>query len=184
MDSIGIDEPIADDIIQNILRGRPGAQVTEVIAARTYNQTRNKHELLLLARLIDCMRDGRRAAAIELACRRLSGVQLADTNNNWEMANALLKNTEGAADLPDSVLRRVLKTAANMTSLLQTAGKGASSSSSGGGRGGGKSGSSGKSGAGGRSRGSKSQGGSSSNGGGTKQPPSGGAPAGRGAGQQ
>lgn len=131
MERIGVDDPIANEVIENILRGRSSdAYVAEVIASRTYKQLRNRNELLLLARIIDCLRERRYDAALELACRRLSGVQLADSSNTWNMADALLQNTESAADLPDSVLRRVLKSAANMTSLSQSSSKSASSSSS------------------------------------------------------
>jgi hypothetical protein len=127
MESIGMSTSIATSVLENILRGRRDATVEDVLTRRTFEKERNRHEVLLLARVIDCLRDRRYDAALELLLRRLSGVQLADRKGNWEIANALLAHTEGSADLPERELRRALKTAAGMTALAQG---GASASSS------------------------------------------------------
>jgi hypothetical protein len=138
MESISMSAPIGPEILNNILRGRPNGSVEEVMGRRTFEKERNRHEVLLLSRVLDCLRDRRYEAARELLLRRISGVQLADRKNNWEVANALLAHTEGSADLPENVLRRALKTAASVTALGQ--GASAASGSTGYGRSSGRSG--------------------------------------------
>jgi hypothetical protein len=128
MESIGMSTSIATSVLENILRGRRDATVEDVLTRRTFEKERNRHEVLLLARVIDCLRDRRYDAALELLLRRLSGVQLADRKGNWEIANALLAHTEGSADLPERELRRALKTAAGMTALAQGSASASSSS--------------------------------------------------------
>jgi hypothetical protein len=136
MEKIGMTESIAQEILANILRGRRDATVSDIISRRSFKSQRNKNEVMLLARAIDCLREGQESGALELLTRRLAGVQLADTQDSWTAAGALLGNTEANADVPDRILRRVLKTAANVTTLARNnaGGSGVSAAGRSGGR--------------------------------------------------
>ena len=128
MERIGVDDPIAAGVQENILRGRAGSTITDVMETRTFNKERNRREAIILSRVLDCMRGKQYHAAVELIARRLVGVQLADKSGSWDMASVLEGASQAGADLPDTALRRVLKTAANMSSLAKM---GSSSSGSG-----------------------------------------------------
>ena len=94
-------------------------------------QTRNRHEMEFLARVIDLMRKDRHEHVLEALVRRLVGVETADRSGNWKLCDAFELITEKQSFVPDDALARVLKTVRRIEAI-DTAGR---SSTNTGGRG-------------------------------------------------
>ena len=96
---------------------------------------RNRHECDHLAQVVDALVAESVTTAytgMELLCRRIAGVQLADHHSEWSLAEALAVGGGGGSLLSREDLRRALKDAAQLKRL--------NDSVSGGGGGGGKKG--------------------------------------------
>jgi hypothetical protein len=109
MEELGLEEELAPEMLENMLRR--AATVFAAVSADAFKSPRNQREAVLLARVIDLLRLGRHEAATELLCRRLAGVRIGDRTGTWEVADALEGVTAREADLPESSIARIAKRA-------------------------------------------------------------------------
>lgn len=86
----------------------------------TWKNTRNKFECEAIAQAIDALRlDGisDRSQGLEILCRRLGGVHLADQHNNWSLAEVVAFNPHGGSLMPRDVMTKALKEADTLRRL-------------------------------------------------------------------
>jgi hypothetical protein len=117
MASLGSVEGFAHDFLENVLAdGAPN-----VYSVYKYNvvfkNNRNGYECLALAKIVDALLNRDRRTALELACRRLAGVQTADKANNWGLCHALELNHQERSFVPPRVLARIIKEDARLKAL-------------------------------------------------------------------
>ena len=108
--------------------------VSNWVKAQTFKKTRNQFEAIALAAAIDALlnEDGVSASAqgVEILCRRLTGVHLADENNNWDLCKAVEWPYDSESLLDQRLLSRAIKDAAALgrlrDRLVKPSGKGKS----------------------------------------------------------
>lgn len=81
---------------------------------------RNVWECLALAKVIDALLRKDHRLALELACRRLAGVQTADKSGNWGYCAALELNHEEQSFVPPRILARIIKRESRMRALANS----------------------------------------------------------------
>lgn len=117
MHAAGIDEPFAQEFIDNALHGSG----TDSLLRRykydiTFKSDRNRHEALALAAIVDQMRLGNHSTALELVVRRHAGVQAADGTNSFALCDTIA-GSQQQSFLPERVLMRAIKAVALMQQL-------------------------------------------------------------------
>jgi hypothetical protein len=112
MEESGLSKPLARKFLRNLQRaaGSRSFSVLGLYKDRDVRNTRNRHEMEFLARVIDLMRKGRSAHVMEALVRRLVGVETADRSGNWKLCDAFELITEKQSFVPDDFLARALKT--------------------------------------------------------------------------
>lgn len=103
-------------------------QITNVTPAM---KQRNVSEMLILARIIDELRLGRVKTGMELAVRRIIGVQAAEKNGSWQVCDTLTGDARTTSFLPESFAKHTIKRMNLDASLNNKSAKDKYSSSSG-----------------------------------------------------
>lgn len=87
----------------------------------TFKMERNKRECLSLAKIIDQMMKeklGKKSMALEMAIRRLTGVQSADlSDGNWSLCDDLDLDSTTQSFLPQRVLKHMLANTSRLQAL-------------------------------------------------------------------
>jgi len=85
--------------------------------AQSFKAVRNKKEALVLAQAIDAFLkevDPQQSVGLEILCRRLAAIHLADRTSNWNMANAIQLPTVADSLLPQADLSQAIRSAASL----------------------------------------------------------------------
>ena len=140
MADAGFRKAFAKAYIKEALRGKGTNSLLTVFKQEAhFSSTRNRNEALLLANAIDQLQLGNVRTALELLCRRLAGVHIADSTDNWNICDAIEMRSDKRTFMPEDFLRRALKTSAQIEAAHRSAHSSANfrpasaSSSSGGG---------------------------------------------------
>lgn len=120
MEALGISAPFAAPYLDNVLRGQATDSVLRVFKALEFNHTRNRSELLALAKVVDFARKGDTTMVIEWACRRMAGVHTADQSGNWRVSDVFEMNTAAQSYVPSSFLQMALKQVARTAAISKT----------------------------------------------------------------
>lgn len=124
-DEMAAQRPMAQRFIRRALAQGDAKSLLQVFTARAWKNDRNKNECLTLARALDHLHRAkpRVAEAVELLCRRLAGVDIADESGNWAFCQAL----EGSSSqhrqslVPEDIMRGALKSVAQLQAIHKTA---------------------------------------------------------------
>lgn len=111
MESSGLSKPLAEKFLLNVQRGagsRSFSVYTEY-KERVFKHERNRHEVEFLARLVDLLRKKQRSAALEVAVRRLVGVETADRSGDWRLCDAFELVTKKQSNAPTEFLAHAIK---------------------------------------------------------------------------
>lgn len=122
------DERIASQIIQQI---GPYGSFKNWVRLADWKHARNKHEAESLANAIDCfLSEGvdSNSLGLEILIRRLNGVHLADTTNNWSVCSAVQWTGPNNTLLPRSMLTKAYRQAAQFEKLSSKVSKNFSNS--------------------------------------------------------
>ena len=120
MEALGISAPFAAPYLDNVLRGQATDSVLRVFKALEFKNSRNRGELLALAKVVDFARKGETAMAIEWACRRMAGVHTADQSGNWQVSDVFEMNTASQSYVPAGFLQMALKQVARVAAISKT----------------------------------------------------------------
>lgn len=85
--------------------------------ARSWKQARNQREVGVLAQALDALLDEgvkQESLGVEILCRRVTAVHLADKTNNWTLASAVQLPTVADSLLPLADLNQVIRNASAM----------------------------------------------------------------------
>lgn len=116
MDAAGGAGRIAKDVLRRILQRGPSVHhVTRYDT--TFRSERNRRECLALAKILDALNSRDISLARELATRRYSGVQLADTSGDWNYCDVVEGVMDKQSYLPEDFLQRVVKSVMRVEAL-------------------------------------------------------------------
>lgn len=118
---------IAGTVIES---AQPAGSLKNYVRLKEWKQERNRHECEVLAHALDALlADGVpvECLGVEILCRRLAGVELADSTGKWSVADEM-SWTSTRSLLPRDEVRRVLKSASAFERYSK--GSGAASSTS------------------------------------------------------
>lgn len=85
------------------------------VVAQDFAKSRNRYEAVAIGAAIDALLDGgtpKSALGIEMLCRRLTGVHLADQSGNWDLCKAVEYPYASQSLLDQRLLARAIKDAA------------------------------------------------------------------------
>lgn len=120
-EAVGGTRQMAKGFLLNVFRSTGSKSVHAAFKDDvTFRSERNHRECLALARIIDAALRGDLRQLLELAVRRLAGVQAADcSDGNWRVCDAIEGAMERQSFLPPKFLQRALKTVVQMDALQQ-----------------------------------------------------------------
>ena len=111
--------------LDHVLDGAHSVQERFNIVTSRWQGERNRKAAMVYARLIDALCRGDAEAALEIAVRRLAGIQSAEQSGSWSLSNVLENNTEQQAFLPSHMFSSFLKMAARLDGIRKSNGAGA-----------------------------------------------------------
>lgn len=85
--------------------------------AQKFKSPRNKNEVLVLAQALDAFLKDNVSIdlmGMEILCRRVAAVHLADQSSNWKLADAIQLPTVASSLLPQSDLNQAVRTASSL----------------------------------------------------------------------
>lgn len=115
-------ESYAPTVLAN---ARTAGSVLNWVNGQDFVKTRNRYEAVALAAAIDSLVKDVPAShlGIEILCRRLTGVHLADQNNNWDLCKAVEWPYASQSLLDQRLMTRAVKDAAAIGRLRDRAAK-------------------------------------------------------------
>jgi len=116
-----------------IVNASSAGSVLNWVSSQTFNKSRNRFEALALAAAIDALlEDGvqDQSLGMEILCRRLTGVHLADESANWDLCKAVEWPYASQHLLDQKLLARAVKDAAAIGRLRDRVAKKTSKPSS------------------------------------------------------
>lgn len=122
MESNGLTKPLAKAFIRNALASMEGrGTILDIHKEKVFKVVRNERECGNLCKLIDRLRKKKPdvKGALELAVRRLVGVQAADMSGSWALCDQFELVMDKQSFVPHDVLARAIKNAARIESLEQ-----------------------------------------------------------------
>ena len=108
------EERLAAKIIE---RATSMGSFTAWAQAQNFKSARNRNEVLVLAQALDAfLRENVdiELLGIEILCRRVAAVHLADQNSNWKLADAIQLPTVATSLLPQADLSQAVRTASSL----------------------------------------------------------------------
>lgn len=122
----GVQRSFARGFIANAQFAAGGRSMFQLYKEVTSSFTESsRRECLALSRILDALLRGDRAAALELTCRRLGGVQTAAETGNWAMCERLETEAEQRSFVPDEFMRSALRSVTQMQAVRRSAADGA-----------------------------------------------------------
>lgn len=112
-----LDERMAEKIIERALSMGSFSLWAQ---SQQFRAVRNKNEVLVLAQALDAfMKDQvpMQSLGVEILCRRLAAVHLADQSSNWKMADAIQLPTVTNSLLPQAELHQAIRTASSLARM-------------------------------------------------------------------
>ena len=130
MDAYGVRRLFAPGFIANARYAGGGRSMYElykfdVTTRYLPGHEHSKHESLALARIIDAASVGDIDEVLELACRRLGGVQTAAETGSWQMCEQLESNVQRRSFVPASFMQSALKAVTQSQAIAKTVQDGA-----------------------------------------------------------
>jgi len=125
-DPEAVTEPAADSYAPTVLaNAKTAGSVLNWVNGQDFVKTRNRFEAVALAAAIDSLVKDVPAShlGIEILCRRLTGVHLADQNNNWDLCKAVEWPYASQSLLDQRLMTRAVKDAAAIGRLRDRAAK-------------------------------------------------------------
>jgi hypothetical protein len=105
-----------------VLDGANSVQERFNILTLRWNNERNRKAVMVYAKIIDALNRGDLETALEIAIRRLAGIQAAEQSGSWSLSNVLENNTEQQSFLPSHMFNSFLKMAARLDGIRKTSG--------------------------------------------------------------
>lgn len=135
--AMGDAKPIADIFLKRANRAAGGGSLYnlykfQIIPKFPEKAEAARKECLAWARLLDCLQTGDTDGALEVACRRLGGVQIGAKTGNWRMCAELDRDVQDDSFIPHSVMSAALKAVTRDANIRKMAQDEASSHSGGG----------------------------------------------------
>jgi len=109
--------PIAPSVLEDIGSGGFREWLRIEAPQSSWKNSRNLHEVTVLADALDALVGGKHEDAIEILVRRFIGVRHADLSGNWNVAAALASDLPRRTLLRPSILSAVLREAKNLSLL-------------------------------------------------------------------
>ena len=111
--------PFAKEYVRNVLKAAgPTRSVEHVFKNQhEFNVERNRFEAVVLARILDASLKKDLSLVMEIAARRLAGVEAADRGGNWKLCAAIELNNERSTYVPAKELSRALAQVARLASM-------------------------------------------------------------------
>lgn len=123
---VAANDSSADSYAPTVLaNAKTAGSVLNWVNAQDFVKTRNRFEAVALAAAIDSLVKDVPVAhlGIEILCRRLTGVHLADQNNNWDLCKAVEWPYASQSLLDQRLMTRAVKDAAAIGRLRDRAAK-------------------------------------------------------------
>lgn len=112
--SSSTEERLAAKIVE---RATSMGSFTAWAQAQSFKSARNRNEVLVLAQALDAfLKDNIEIESLgmEILCRRVAAVHLADQSSNWKLADAIQLPTVAASLLPQADLNQAVRTASSL----------------------------------------------------------------------